>query len=194
MTSQKQGGFTMVEQGHGRRFLVRPARAPAAFLMAAVLLSGLFGLPAIAVLLVPRRWEPISLIAAFCGAVVAVAALMVLRQAVRQRHAIEITTDAAGLRWPGGEMRWAMMTNIALRGPEPLQTQAKGIYTLAANIAAQRMALQTRLVLEQRDGQPGFVLPIPLGGGVAEALRLALLRQRPPQQGGSSDIRTSGPQ
>ena len=182
MAMQAPAGFSEARTGDAVLFRIRPARAPVAFLAAAVLMAGMFGLPALAVLATPARQDPVSLGAALCALIITAGAVLAIRRARQGRAEREIRADAAGLSWPEGCAPWAAIAGLRVEQPAPPRGAAAGIHALAAGIAAQQQAVEARLMLDRSDGAAPAILASALDAAAAEALRQALLRHRPPRQ------------
>ncbi|HWX51568.1 MAG TPA: hypothetical protein VNZ61_26295 [Roseomonas sp.] len=180
MAQQEQGGFTQQEKAGGRvLFIVRPARASLAFLAAAVLLGALFGLPALAVLLNPRRHDAISLAAALCALLILAGAVVAFRRARHGRSPRRIEVDATGIALPERHVPWSVVQGLRVEQPAADRQVASGIYDLAANVAAQQRAAEARLLLDGPEGGAPLLVASGLGAAVAEQLRAAILRLKP---------------
>lgn len=179
MAQQDPGGFTQQEKAGGAvLFVVRPARASLAFLAATVLLGGLFGLPALAVLLNPQRYDAISLAAAFCALLILAGAVLAFRRARRGRAPRRIEVDATGIVLPERRVLWPAVRELRVEQPATERQAAVGIYGLAANVAAQQRAAEARLLLDSLEGSP-LLVASGLDVAVAEQLRAAMLRLKP---------------
>lgn len=175
------GGFLRRPQADGVLFLLQPARPPLAFQAAALLLAGLFGLPALAVALNPARHDGVSLAAAVAGVAVAALALRALLRARRNRHPRQVWLRPEGIETAEALLPWRPLAALRVVQPEagPYGQQASGIHALAARIAQQQHAAEARLVLDMADGRPAL-LASGLGPEAAHALREALARDWPP--------------
>lgn len=173
-------GFEMRRLDDARHFLVRPARPALGFLAAAVLLGGLFGLAALSVLLNPARHDPVSLGAAMVALGVTALAGLALRHAWHGRRPALIATDAEGLRGAGWRLPWADLAGLRVERPaDATHPAAGGIHALAARVAAQQRAAEARLVAQRATPSRPLLLAGGLDVETAEALRLALLAERP---------------
>ncbi|MCQ4161691.1 hypothetical protein NON00_17390 [Roseomonas sp. GC11] len=182
MFTPDQGHFTRSAVPEGVAFTIRPARPSRGFQAAALLLVGLFGLPVLAVLIDPRRHDVVSLGAALAGLAVTVLALLALRRSRQGRAPRRLLADAAGLALPEGErLPWSAVRALRLEQPEPGRhaATAPGMHALAARIAARQHAAETRLWADLAPPDPPRLLAAGLGPEVAEALRAALLAERP---------------
>lgn len=179
MAHQDPGGFTRVALPDGTAlFTVRPARPAAAFLAAAALLGGLFGLPALAVLISPRRNDPLSLAAALCALAVLGVAVAAFRRARQDRAPRAIRADAEGLALPEQRLAWNEILALRVEQPDAPRHAAAGIHGLAAAVAAQQRAAEARVVLDHAAGGPPLLVAGGLGAPVADALRDALWGMR----------------
>lgn len=181
MSPAAEGGFVRRPLPEGVEFTVQPAAPARGFLAAALLLALLFGLPALAVLADPRRHDAVSLAAALAGLAVAGLALAAWRGARRGRRVRRLLADAAGLTLPEAHLPWSALREIRLerRGPGRHAEAAAGVHALAARIAAQQRAAETRLWAETVVPGPPLLLAEGMGEGAAAALRAALLALRP---------------
>ncbi|MDJ0390336.1 hypothetical protein QMO56_19675 [Roseomonas sp. E05] len=180
MAQQDQGGFAQQEKGGGVvLFVVRPARASSAFLAATVLLGALFGLPALAVLLNPRRHDVISLAAAFCALLVLAGAALAFRRARRGRGERRIRVEPGGITLPERHVPWPAVRDLRVEQPAAERQPAIGIYGLAANVAAQQRAAEARLLIDCAESAEPLLVAGGVGAAVAERLREAILRLRP---------------
>ncbi|HWL84025.1 MAG TPA: hypothetical protein VNR89_23965 [Roseomonas sp.] len=180
MAQQDPGGFTQQEKGGGAvLFTVRPARASPAFLAATVLLGALFGLPALAVLLDPRRHDAVSLAAASCALLILLGAAMAFRRARRGRGERRIRVGPTGITLPEQHVPWSAFRELRVEQPATERLPALGIYGLAANVAAQQRAAEARLLLDGTESTEPLLVAGGLGTAVAERLRTAILRLRP---------------
>jgi len=176
---QDPGGFTRVALEDGAvLFTVRPARPAAAFLAATGLLGGLFGLPALAVLIGPRRNDPLSLAAALCALAVLGVAVVAFRRARRGRAPRAIRADPEGLALPEQRLAWNEVLALRVEHPEAPRNAGGGIHGLAAAVAAQQRAAEARVVLDHAAGGPPLLVAGGLGAPVANALRDALWAMR----------------
>jgi len=165
--------FTTRAEAGATTYHIRPARPDLAFLAAAVLLGGLFGLPALAVLLDPRRHDPLSLAAAGCAALILLLAAWALRRALRGRRSVLLRLDAAGLTADGRHWPWAALAGRSVEAPAPVVATG-GLHELAATIATRQRAAEARLMQHFADGTPPVVLAAGLDAAVAERLRAAM--------------------
>ncbi|MBO1080551.1 hypothetical protein [Roseomonas haemaphysalidis] len=165
--------FATRTEGHATVIEIRPARPDTAFLAASVLLGGLFGLPALAVLLNPARHDALSLSAAGCAVLILLLAGWALRRALRGRRPVTLRLDPAGLA--AGEQRWAWPALAArtVEAPPPV-VAVGGVHGLAATIATRQRAAEARVMQHFTDGMPPVVLAGGLDAGVAERLLQAL--------------------
>jgi hypothetical protein len=167
--------FTTRTEGDATLFDIRPARPELAFLAAAFLLGGLFGLPALAVLLNPARHDALSLGAAGCALAVLALAVVALRRALRGRAPRRLRMDAKGLTVAG---RWLPWSSLGARQVEMPTAggavAAPGIHGLAAAIAARQRAAEARVVQARLDGAEPLLLAGGLDAGTAERLHAAL--------------------
>ncbi|WBV45562.1 hypothetical protein [Pseudoroseomonas cervicalis] len=182
--SEAEGGFLRRDTPQGVEFIIRPAPPARGFLAAALLLALLFGLPALAVLADPRRHDVVSLGAALAGLAVAGLAAAAWRGARHGRQPRLLRADATGLTLPEAHLPWSALAGIRLEQPGPGRhaQAATGVHALAARIATQQRAAETRLWAELATPGPALLLAGGLGPGAAAALREALLALRPPPQ------------
>jgi hypothetical protein len=167
--------FTLRRDGEATLVEIRPARPEPAFLAAAVLLGGLFGLPALAVLLNPARHDPLSLGAAGCAVLILALAGWALRRALRGRRPSSLRLDAVGLCLAGERLPWNSLAERQVSLPENGRAMASpGIHGLAAAIAARQRAAEARLLQHRRDGAPPLLLAGGLDAETAGQLRAAL--------------------
>lgn len=167
--------FTLRQEGEATLIDITPARPDTAFLAAAVLLGGLFGLPALAILLNPARHDALSLSAAAIALAVVALAGLALRRALAGRRRRSLRLDPQGLTLEGATHPWATLGTPVVDQPKEMgATPASGIHGLAAGIAARQRASQARVLFSRRNGAP----PLPVAAGLraetAEALRHAL--------------------
>ncbi|MXP65607.1 hypothetical protein E0493_19855 [Roseomonas sp. M0104] len=180
MAQQDLGGFTQQEKGGGVALItVRPARASLAFLAATGLLGALFGLPALAVLLDPRRHDAISLAAALCALLILTGAVIAFRRARRGRGERRIRLAPEGITLPERHVPWSVVRELRAEQPAAARQPATGVYGLAANVAAQQRAAEARLLLDTVESTEPLLVAEGLGIAVAERLRDAILRRRP---------------
>lgn len=175
MRRTESSRFTIQTEGDATLIEIRPARPELAFLAAAVLLGGLFGLPGLAVLLDPARHDPLSLAAAGLALPVLLLAGWALRRATRGRRPRRLRLDASGLHLAADHLPWAAMGERHVLLPDAGRpAPAPGIHGLAAAIAARQRAAEAQLLQERRDGAPPLLLASGLEAGTAERLRAAL--------------------
>jgi hypothetical protein len=175
MPRTESSRFTIRTEGDATLIEIRPARPELAFLAAAVLLGGLFGLPGLAVLLNPARHDPLSLAAAGFALLVLLLAGWALWRALRGRRPRSLRLDASGLCLAGDCLPWSILGNRHVRLPEAARpAPAPGIHGLAAAIAARQRAAEAQLLQERHDGAPPLLLAGGLEAGTAEKLRAAL--------------------
>lgn len=181
MSPPAEGGFERRQLPEGVEFTIHPAAPARGFLAAALLLALLFGLPALAVLADPRRHDAVSLAAALAGLAVAGLAAAAWRGARRGRRPRWLRADAAGLTLPEAHLPWPALREIRLerRGAGRHAEAASGVHALAARIAAQQRAAETRLWAETTTPGAPLLLAEGLGEGAANGLRAALLALRP---------------
>lgn len=165
------GGFAMRRQAEAILFDIRPARPAFAFLAAVVLLGGIFLLPALAVLLDPRRHDAVSLTAAACALAILGLALLAWRRARRHRQPRCLCIDGRGIGLEGETIPWPACGALRIARPDPGRYAAlQGIHGLGAAIAARQQAAENRLLLERRDRSEATLL----AGGLSEATATAL--------------------
>jgi hypothetical protein len=175
MPRTESSRFTIRNEGDATLIEIRPARPEPAFLAAAALLGGLFGLPALAVLLNPARHDALSLAAAGCALLILALAGGALRRALRGRRRHCLRLDATGLCLAADCLPWSALGERHVVLPEAgRQAPAPGIHGLAAAIAARQHAAEARLLQDRRDGGPPLLLAAGLEAGTAERLRAAL--------------------
>jgi hypothetical protein len=174
------GGFSRQRQQDGSvLFAVRPARPALAFLAAVLLLAGLFGLPALAVLVDPGRHDTVSLAAAGCALLIIGLAVLAWRHARRGRAPREIRLDARGLSLAGALVPWESVRSLRVERPGlGRYAGLGGIHGLGAAVAAQQQAAEARLVLDCRDRTEPLLVAAGLGAEIAEALREALQEEK----------------
>ncbi|MFD1109193.1 hypothetical protein [Pseudoroseomonas ludipueritiae] len=175
MRRTESSRFTIRTEGDATLIEIRPARPDPAFLAAAVLLGGLFGLPALAVLLNPARHDPLSLAAAGLALLVLLLAGWALRRALRGRRPRSLRLDASGLCLAEECLPWSALGPRHVRLPEAARAgPGSGIHGLAAAIAARQQAAEAQLLQDRRDGASPLLLASGLEAGTAERLRAAL--------------------
>jgi hypothetical protein len=175
MPRTESSRFTIRTEGDATLFEVRPARPEPGFLMAAVLLGGMFGLPALAVLLSPARHDPLSLGAAGCALLVLGLAAWALRRAIGGRRPMILRLDAHGVTAAAEALPWRSLAARAVELPATGRHAATpGIHGLAAAVAARQRAAEARVVQHRRDGGAPVLLAGGLEAGTAERLRAAL--------------------
>ena len=175
MPRTESSRFTIRTEGDATLIEIRPARPELAFLAAAVLLGGLFGLPGLAVLLNPARHDPLSLAAAGFALLVLLLAGWALWRALRGRSPHSLRLDASGLWLAGDCLPWSALGQRHVWLPEAARpAPTPGIHGLAAAIAARQRAAEARLLQDRRDGAPPLLLASGLEAGTAEQLRAAL--------------------
>ncbi|MBO1076072.1 hypothetical protein [Roseomonas marmotae] len=175
MPRTESSRFTIRAEGNATLFEIRPAKPEPGFIAAAVLLGGLFGLPALAVLLNPGRRDPLSLTAAGCALLILALAGGALRRALRGRRAVTLRLDDAGLEVRGERPSWDALAGRRVERPETAPPAgATGIHGLAAAVAARQRAAEARLWQERRDGAPPLLLASGLEAATAERLCAAL--------------------
>ncbi|RKJ98005.1 hypothetical protein, partial [Teichococcus wenyumeiae] len=146
MPRTESSRFTIRTEGDATLIEIRPARPELAFLAAAVLLGGLFGLPGLAVLLNPARHDPLSLAAAGFALLVLLLAGWALWRALRGRSPHSLRLDASGLSLAGDCLPWSTLGRRHVWLPEAARpTPTPGIHGLAAAIAARQRAAEARL-------------------------------------------------
>lgn len=165
--------FTTRTEGPATVIDIRPARPDLAFLAAAVLLGGLFGLPALAVLLNPARHDALSLSAAGCAVLILALAGWALRRALHGRRPMALRLDPTGLAAGEQHWPWAALGARAVEAPPPVVASG-GVHGLAAAIATRQRAAEARVVQHFADGMPPVTLAGGLEAGVAERLLAAL--------------------
>ncbi|MFC7611457.1 hypothetical protein [Teichococcus aestuarii] len=145
------------------------------------MLTGLFGLPALAVALNPARHDGVSITAAVAGLAVAALALRALQRTRRNRHPRQILLRPEGVETAEALLPWRPLAALRVVQPEagPYGGEAAGIHALAARIAQQQHAANARLVLDMADGRTAL-LASGLGLETARALREALAQDWPP--------------
>lgn len=179
-TTAGDGGATVFE--------IHPVPPSWNFLGVAVLLGGLFGAPALAVVLDPARRDPWSLGAAACGALILGLAIQAGRQAVSGRGRQRISIGSAGLEARSGTYAWRDITSIEILRPRPNEFAPQsmdraaavgrammGGHVLGASIALQQQAGAVRVAAHLRDRSKPALLATGLDAATAERLRQALL-------------------
>ena len=175
MRPRRSGAFTLRQEGEATLIDITPARPDLAFMAAAVLLAGLFGLPALAIVLNPARHDALSLGAAACAAVIVALAVTALHRSLAGRGRRQLRLDSTGLMTETGLLPWPTLGERRVELPDLRQGQpASGIHALAANIAAQHRAAEAKVLQLRRDGQPPLSLASGLDAHTAAALREAL--------------------
>jgi predicted lipid-binding transport protein (Tim44 family) len=167
--------FSLSTVGDATRIDIHPARPDTAFLAAAALLGGLFGLPALAVLIDPARHDALSLGAACCALLILALVVVAWRRAFRNRAPQPLLLDTAGLTVGGTHLPWSALAGRRVELPAANRhAAATGIHSIAAAIAARQQAAETRVMQDRRDGTPPLLLAGGLDAGTAERLRAAL--------------------
>jgi hypothetical protein len=163
MRRSQTSHFTLRQDGEATLIDITPARPDIAFMAAAVLLGGLFGLPALAVVLNPARHDALSLGAATFAILVVALAALALRRAISGRRRRQLRLDPTGLTADDTHIPWPNLgeRRIALPDASP-HNRAEGIHGLAATIAARHRAAQAQLLQARQDGTP----PLLLAGGL----------------------------
>lgn len=180
------GAFQRRVDGEGVLYTVHPARPPLAFRAAALLLAGLFGLPALGVLLSPSRHDGVSLLAAAGGLGIAGLAAWALLRGRRARRVQRFRLRPGGVEREGRFLPWPAGAALRVARPEagPYARGASGIHGLAARIAAQQHAAEACLFLDGGEGGPALLasgLDLPTAEALREALSSDRLSARPPQ-------------
>lgn len=174
----REAGIRRTDTGDAILFEVRPARPSLSFIAAALLLGGLFGMPALAILFDRSRWDLVSLLAAALGFAVLGVAALAIRRAFTGHAVHRIRLDAGGITAGAGSCPWPMALAIRVELPEANRHEvAAGLrdgHGIGAAIAMRQRARDARVVLDRRGG-PG---PLPLAAGIdpatAEGLREGL--------------------
>lgn len=174
-------------------FEVHPVPPSWNFLGVAILLGGLFGAPALAVVLDPARRDPWSLGAAVCGMLILGLAILAGRQAVAGRGRQRISVGAAGLETRSGIYAWRDITGIEVLQPRPnrfvpqpvgqsatVGAVVTGGHSLGASIARQQQAGAVCIALHLRDRSKPALLATGLDAATAERLHQDLLTAAEP--------------
>jgi hypothetical protein len=153
MRRSKSSHFTLRQDGEATVIDIIPTRPNLAFLAATVLLGGLFGLPALAVVLNPARHDALSLSATLLALLVVAIAVMAVRRARTNRKPSQLRLDATGLRAAGTLIPWPALGPRQIILPDTLaHAHAPGIHGLAATIATRQRAGEARLLQSRQDG------------------------------------------
>jgi hypothetical protein len=175
MRRSQSSHFTLRQDGEATVIDIIPTRPNLAFVAAAVLLGGLFGLPALAVVLNPARRDALSLSAALLALLVVAIAVLAVRRARANRKPSQLRLDAGGLRAAGTLIPWAALGPRHVILPDTLaHAQAPGIHGLAATIATRQRAGEARLLQSRKDGAPAVSLASGLDADTATRLDVVL--------------------
>lgn len=159
MRRSQSSHFTLRQDGDATVIDIIPTRPNLAFMAAAVLLGGLFGLPALGVVLNPARHDALSLAAALLALAVVAVAVLALRRARAHRRPSQLRLDASGLLAAGTLIPWPALGARQVVLPETVaHAQPPGIHGLAAGIAAGHRAGEARLLQSRQDGAPAVLL------------------------------------
>lgn len=180
LSLQQSGSFHRKASQEGVLYTIHPARPPLAFQAAGWLLAGMFGMPALSVLLTPARQDGVSLLAAAGGLGVAGLAIGAVHRVRRDRRQRQFWLREQGLECQGKLLPWQPGARLAVTQSDagPHARTANGIYGLAARIAAQQHAAATCLYVEGLDGAP-VLLASGLHPTTARALWDAVARDWP---------------
>jgi hypothetical protein len=132
---------------------IRPAPLPWTWRAVTWMLALLFGMPALAVLLSPGRWDAVSLPAAAAGLGVAGWGILLLRRARATRQPQRLRLTRAGVQ--GGELTLAwpeILGFAAIPPPAPADGPAPGAAAMGQRIAAERAAQEWRVTARLADG------------------------------------------
>lgn len=181
MPHQAATGFRETATPEGSRLELRPVPLPGAYLAAALLLAGLFGMPALAVLLVPARQDPLSLAAAAGGLGIAAWAGLALRGAWRARRPQRLDLSPAGIALGAAPpLPWPEIGAVeAVAGSAGTAAAPGGAAALGARIATARLAHEWRVRAVLADGTVRFLAQ---GLDAAAATRLQALLERERQR------------
>lgn len=141
----------------GLALSIRPVRPPAAWLALAWLLAALFGLPALAILLSPQRWDGLSLSAMGCGFAIAGFAALAARRARRTRRPQRLVASAEGVTTPGAVLAWPRIRAIETVSPPAPPREAGTGAAMGLRIAAARVAHEWRVEALLDDGRTALL-------------------------------------
>lgn len=140
-------------QADGLALEILPVRLPAAWLAVTVMLGAMFGLPALAVLISPSRWDPLGLAAMAAGFAVAGWAGTAAVRARAARRPQRLLLDAAGIAGGARALRWAETIGVEAVAPSfGGAGTATGASAMGLRIAAERAAQEWRVVAATEEG------------------------------------------
>lgn len=131
----------------GQAVAIRPAPLPAAWLGAVLLLAALFGLPALAILLSPARWDGLSLASMALGLGIAAWALGAAWRARRLRRPQRLVLGPERIEAGARSLRWDEVTGFEVLAPRALAQgpAAAGGVAMGLRIGAARAAQDWRV-------------------------------------------------